>query len=126
MPRRRREYIAHIHPRQRAPPHAIEAHIDIQHRRHRLARRRRREARGHGRRRRVRLEDRGDDEEQRAHPDGGDDEREPPPERLDEEEHEERGGDDLDDAVDARGEEGVRRACETNLRTIRLNQFEFI
>ncbi len=63
MPRRSWENVADVYPRQRAPPHAVEAYVDVQHRRHRLARRRWREADGHRRRWRVRLQDRGDDEE---------------------------------------------------------------
>ena len=107
MPRARREDVRHIHPRQRPPPHAVEAHVDVQHRGHRLARR---WGRDRVLRRGVRLEERADDEEQRAHAHGRDEERHFTSERVDHEEHEDRGRDDFHHAVDPGREERVLRA----------------
>ena len=104
--------------RKRSPPHTIEAHINVQHRRHSLTRGRRVIARRRGR---VRLEERADDEEERAHADRGDEERHLTPEGVDEEEDEECGGDELHDAVNPGREERVRRAVVSDLQSSHMS-----
>lgn len=115
MARARREDIRAVHPRQRSPAQRVEAHIDKQHRGHRLARGRRVRALDE-RARRERLEERGDDVEEDAHAERGDEQRELAPERLDEAEDEDGGRNDFDDAVHAGREQRVLRAGVPNLR----------
>ena len=112
MPCARREDVRDVYPRKRAPAHAVEAHVEVQHRRHRLARRgRRRGIRGW----RVGLEQSADDEEEDAHAHRRDEERHLASQRVYEEEHEKCRRNDLDDAVDARREQRIRRACVPDL-----------
>ena len=61
VPCARREDVGDVYPRQRAPAHRVEAHVDVQHRGHRLARRW--GLRAHGGWRRERLQQRADNEE---------------------------------------------------------------
>lgn len=113
--RARREDVRDVHPRQRAPAHRVEAHVDVEHRGHRLARRWGLEACGRRRGRRERLEQRADNEEEDAHAHRGDEQRELAAEGLDEEEDEDGRRDEFDDAVDPGREERVGRARVSNL-----------
>lgn len=115
----RGEDIGAVHPRERPPAHAVEAHVYVHHRGHGLtgggrSRNRRRigvELRGW-----VRLEDGSDDEEQGAHADGRNEEGELAPEEFDEEEDEDGCGYDFDDTVDSGGEQRVLVSCVTDLQ----------
>ena len=67
----------------------------------------------------MRLEDGTDDEERDAHAQCGDEERRFTTETVDREENKERGCEHLDDAVDSRGKEGIRRSGIPDLHSRR-------
>jgi len=101
------EDIGTVHPRQWSPSQRVEADVDVQHRGHRLA------SRGRLRSLRVwreRLEESTNDEEHDAHPDRRNEQRELAAQRLHGKKYEEGSSNDLHDAIDTRGEEGIRCA----------------
>ena len=103
MPRSVREDIRAVHTRHRSPTTAVEAHIDIQQSRHRLASWRGVGGLGVGW---IGLEQCTNDEEERAHSKSGNEEGPFPASKIDEEEDEDGGHGKLDETVDTRGKEG--------------------